>query len=438
MLILMLAAISAPADAQPEVNFEKQIWPILKNRCLHCHSAPKADASGRIRKPKGGVQLDSAEGIKESQHGEVIIAGEPDSSLLYERITLPEDDADIMPPPEKDMPLTKGETDLIKAWIEQGANYGTWKGNQPQDTPATDKTHQPPIMPPSTSLAFAPDGESVVACSQAGLHVYDWPKLNLQKAIKATALNIHHLAFSPSGDRLAVGGGNPAVEGIVEVFSWPEGKSLRILREHNDSVMALAWRDASALASASLDRSIILWDLQTGAPIQQFKGHSRGVSSLCFLNDKETMVSTGIDQNLRVWDLASGKLIRSMNNHTLPVPDLALRPSTTGLPMVASAGEDRTVRLWQPTIGRMVRFVRLKAEPLALAWLNDGSRIVAACADGHVRLIDPELVNVTQDLPAIDGWAYSLAVHPTDGSVVIGGPNGQVRRVIIDPAAPTQ
>jgi WD40 repeat protein len=245
---------------------------------------------------------------------------------------------------------------------------------------------------------------------------------------------------------LAVGGGNPAREGIVEIFSWPEGKSLDILREHTDSVMAVAWRDASSLASASLDRSIILWDLQTGTPIQQFKGHSRGVSSLCFLNDKEMMVSTGIDQNVRVWNVASGELIRSMNNHTLPVPDLALRPGDTGLPMVASAGEDRTVRLWQPTIGRMVRFVRLKAEPLSVAWLNDGSMIVVACTDDHIRLIDPELVTVTQEIPAIDGWAYALAVHPTDpstssepalslpkgqASIVIGGTNGQVRRVSV-------
>ncbi len=269
IFILILVAIAAPADAQPEIDFENQILPILTNRCIECHSAPKADASGRIRKPKGGVQLDSVEGITESRRGEVIIAGDPDSSLLYERITLPEDDIDIMPPPEEGTPLTKKETDLIRKWIEQGANYGRWKGNQLQGKLLTSdsKTHQPAVMPLITSLAFAPDGESVVVCSQAGLHVYDWPKLNLQKAIKTTALNLHHLAFSPSGDRLAVVVENSATEGFVEIFSWPEGKSLRILRKHDDSVMAVAWRDASSLASASLDRSIILWDLQTGASI---------------------------------------------------------------------------------------------------------------------------------------------------------------------------
>ena len=120
----------------------------------------------------------------------------------------------------------------------------------------------------------------------------------------------------------------------------------------------------SSLASASLDRHIILWDLHTGTAIQQLEGHSRGVSSLCFLNDKKTLVSTGVDQSLRVWDLTSGELIRSLNNHTLPVHDLALRPDVSGLSMIVSAGDDRTVRFWQPTIGRMVKFARLKEAPL--------------------------------------------------------------------------
>ena len=78
ILILTLTALATTTNAQSEVSFENQILPVLKNRCFECHSAPKADASGRVRKPKGGVQLDRAQGIKESLYGEVIVAGEPE------------------------------------------------------------------------------------------------------------------------------------------------------------------------------------------------------------------------------------------------------------------------------------------------------------------------------------------------------------------------
>ena len=432
IFIVVFAPVTISADLQSAIDFETQILPILKNRCFSCHSAPTAGPSGTIRKLKGSVQLDSVEGIETSQHGEVIVPGAPEDSLLYQRITLSEGDTGIMPPPDAGEPLSKMEIDLIRKWIEKGANYGSWEGNQPQYEPPNTDTdaYRPTVMSPMISLVFSPDGKSVVACSQAGLHVYDFPTLNRQRMIEVGARNIHDLAFSPSGDRLAVGGGNPATEGVIEIFSWPEGKSLRVLREHRDSVMAVAWRDASSLVSGSLDRHIILWDLQTGVTIQQLEGHSRGISSLCFLNDKETLVSTGVDQSVRVWNLTSGTLIRNMNNHTLPVHDLALRSDTSGLPMIVSAGDDKTVRFWQPTIGRMVKFTRLKEAPLNVAWLNNGSRIVAACADGAIRLVDPDSVEVTDEIHALNGWAYSLAVHPTDGSVVVGGSNAQVRRVI--------
>ena len=284
--------------------------------------------------------------------------------------------------------------------------------------------------PPITALAFTPEAKQVVAVSQSGIHVYSWPELDHKRAIRTSALNLHCLAFSPNEKYLAVGGGAPSEEGVVEVFSWPEGEPVTRFDSHKDSVRSVIWQDNGRLLTASIDREIKLWHLEKETnSILTLKGHSRSVDAICLIGNGQTLVSTGADQSLRVWDMESGTLIRSMNQHTKPVNALELRPIRDGLPMVASAARDRPSRFWQPTIGRMVRYIRLDSEPLNIAWTNDGDRVLATCVDGRVRIIDPVEVTVTQDLPAINGWAYALAMHPHDRSAAIGGINGQIWRI---------
>ena len=286
------------------------------------------------------------------------------------------------------------------------------------------------IEPPITAVAFAPDGTVVVAVSQSGIQVFGWPTLDRQRTIKTSSLNLHCVSFSPSGKHLAVGGGAPSEEGVVEVFSWPKGELVAKFDSHDDSVRSVVWQDDVRLLSASIDREVKLWNLEKEAnPVLTLQGHSRSVNALCLVKNGKTLVSTGVDQSVRVWDMESGELIRSMNQHTKPVHALAVRPVRDGLPMVASAARDRTIRFWQPTIGRMVRYIRLDSEPLNIAWTNDGDRVLATCVDGRVRIIDPVEVTVTQDLPAINGWAYAIAMHPHDRSAAIGGINGQIWRI---------
>ena len=285
--------------------------------------------------------------------------------------------------------------------------------------------------PPVLALVFTPDGDSVVAASQSGVHVFSWPDLIRQRTIKASALNLHCLVFSPDGKKLAVGGGYPSESGILEVFTWPTGTRVARFTEHNDAIRSVAWLDDNKLLTASVDRDIKLWDLDEKASILTLKGHSRGVNTLCLLDNGKTLVSAGTDHSLRVWNLESGTLIRSIIQHTKPVHALAVRPAESGLPMVASCAEDRTIRFWQPTIGRMLRYVRLESEPQNIAWTDDGARVLAVCVDGQVRVIDPVELTVTQVLPAIDGWAYVIAINPYDRSIAVGGSNGQILKLEI-------
>ena len=284
------------------------------------------------------------------------------------------------------------------------------------------------VEAPITSLAFAPDGQSVLASSQAGVVWYSWPELELKKRFEVEMLNVRSLSFSTDGRYLAIGGGNPAENGNVEIYEWPSMIFSKRIGVHEDSVSDVCWLGSSRILSASLDRSIKAWSLSSDSPSQEYQGHSKSVTAICLLNDGKTFVSAGVDQSLRVWNNDTGELIRSLNQHTGPINALALRPTVGGLPMVASAAGDRTIRFWQPTIGRMVRFVRLESEALSLAWLNDGEHIAAACSDGKLRIIDTVEVQVLKELGGIEGWAYSIEVNPIDGAFVIGGTNGQLKR----------
>jgi hypothetical protein len=101
------------AWAAPPPDFARDIFPIFRRHCIECHG-PKAQ--------EADLRLDQREVLIE--HSTVIVAGEPENSELYRRITLPAGHDEIMPATGKS--LTKKETDLLRRWIEAGA---TWPEN---------------------------------------------------------------------------------------------------------------------------------------------------------------------------------------------------------------------------------------------------------------------------------------------------------------------
>ena len=109
------------------IDFENEVLPILKERCIECHQAP-FEQNGKIKEPKAGLRLDGATFIMlGGDSGAVVVANHPSRSSLYNRVILPIEDSEHMPP--KGDPLSFDQKETIRKWIAQGLDFGKWIGN---------------------------------------------------------------------------------------------------------------------------------------------------------------------------------------------------------------------------------------------------------------------------------------------------------------------
>ncbi len=164
--LLLLAASPALAADTGSVDFARDIAPIFEFNCVECHRADKI---------KGELRMDSHEWIlKGGDSGPALVAGKPDESLILERVMLPADDSDVMPP--EGGPLKPEEIELIRKWIAAGA---PWPAGQqlvaknkedylgPQPLPdRKKKIVEVKVFPDTVSLESAKDRQSLVVMAR--------------------------------------------------------------------------------------------------------------------------------------------------------------------------------------------------------------------------------------------------------------------------------
>lgn len=275
-------------------------------------------------------------------------------------------------------------------------------------------------------VAFTPDGKQVIATG-GGVIWYDLATGKEVRRVLEWNGARPGLALSGDGKRLLTGHSNHPALYLVEVES---GKTLRVKANaalRGISAVTLA-ADGKLAASAGVDRTLKLWDLETGKELRQWKnlaappdsvalsadgkqlasghqapdsrvriwnaetgglvrelaGHTGRVHAVRFLPDGKKILSAGGDGTLRLWDAQSGKELREMK-HGGTVSDVAV--SSDGTQALSGGFDDRTVALWDLTTGKLLyRFVGHETRVLGVAFSPDGRRAASSDANCTVRV----------------------------------------------------
>ncbi len=243
-------------------------------------------------------------------------------------------------------------------------------------------------------LAFSPDGQFLIASAPDGaFNLWNAETGSLVRRLTPSRSPVGGAAPSPDGSLLATAGG----DGTVVLWSLATGTPARTLTGHAAAVNAVVFSsDGLRLASASEDQKVKVWDVASGSVLMTLNGHATGVKDVAFSPDGRFLASVGGQyrgtpgSEVFIWDAGKGGLVRKLEGHTGLVTAVAYFPFPEGS-RLATASDDRTIKLWDPGTGDDVFTLRGHTSGVvSLAISRDGRQVVSGSIDCTARIWSAE------------------------------------------------
>ena len=252
-LLLFLSALPvssaqepASDNAETDISYRRDVWPIVRRHCRGCHSHSKLE---------GGLSMDSvADMLKGGDSGPLFDLKEkdPDASLFLTMITGDEPEM-----PKGQPALSAAKIEVIRKWLKAGAKDDSRPGD---NGPVVRIPETYRFAPAVTAVAVSPDGKRLAAACRSEVVLFpdvgnpDAPSVRL----KTMCDLITNVEFSADGKLLAASGGSPSLYGELRIFSAADGKLINTRRVGTDTLFHGNFSpDAQSIALGGADLSLI-------------------------------------------------------------------------------------------------------------------------------------------------------------------------------------
>lgn len=176
--------------------------------------------------------------------------------------------------------------------------------------------------------------------------------------------------------------------------------------------------------TASLDKSIIYWDVTTGQPVRRLRSHAGGVSCVRFNEDSSIAISGSKDNTVMCWDIRTRNLepVQVMRDAKDCITSVVITDHK-----IISSSLDGTVRHYDLRAGEMV--ADSVGIPITyLVQTKDGQCSVAACQDGAIRLVDNDSGAMLNEYRGhkTDDYHIELDIFSSDQQIITGSTRGSI------------
>jgi WD40 repeat protein/serine/threonine protein kinase len=258
-----------------------------------------------------------------------------------------------------------------------------------------------------TNVTFSPDGKLVTAQGKI------WDSETGKELLSLSRGGGFGVAFNPDGKRLATGTSivRPPAS-YIAIWDAQTGERLLTTSEgHSNQIRGIAFSpDGKRLVSASADKTIKLWDAETGQILHTLEGHTEAVFGVAYCSNGKRVASASSDKTVKLWDPLSGTEIRTLRGHTAVVLGVAFSPDGKRL---ASGSQDNTVKVWDVESGEELFALGGHTRPIwSVAFSPDGQRLASASEDGTVKVREAKAIQKALVLGGGPGDVTDVAFSP--------------------------
>jgi WD40 repeat protein len=239
-----------------------------------------------------------------------------------------------------------------------------------------------------TCVDLSMDGKVLVSGGGKGDRTVNvWDLEDIHAPVVRLRLTAHTdvvwaVKISPDGMKIA----SASLDKTVMIWSIQSGKQLLTFKGHKDKVYAIAWSpDSKFVASGGRETCIFVWEAETGIKVREPLNAATSINCVAFDSTASMLVTGGFDNRVVVWELPKkdrAVVKYRMKGHSDAVETVALSPDGQ---FIVSGSRDDTLRVWDVATGKVLIVLEGHAADVnSVAWSRDGMWILSGSWDRTV------------------------------------------------------